>query len=115
MANFALVYIGWRTLHRFAEFFRHWYIVSFYLIGRYLISFLERLDRTLAFRITLTYLFQPLYQDYTVIGYILGFLFRSSRLVVGGLIYAAIILTAAALYLVWLLVPVYIIYRIVRG
>ena len=115
MANFALVYIGWRILHRFAEFFRHWYVVSYYFIGRYLVSFLERLDRTLAFRITLKYLFQPLYQDYTVIGYILGFIFRSFRLVAGGLVYAAIILAAAALYLVWLLVPVFIIYRIVQG
>ncbi|MDP3947111.1 MAG: hypothetical protein Q8Q41_00250 [bacterium] len=113
--NFALVYIGWRTLHRFAEFFRHWYVVSFYLIGRYLISFLERLDRTLAFRITLKYLFQPLYQDYTVIGYILGFIFRSFRLVVGGAIYAVVILVALGLYLAWLLIPVYIISRIVLG
>jgi len=89
--------------------------VSYYFIGRYLVSFLERLDRTLAFRITLKYLFHPLYQDYTVIGYILGFIFRSFRLVAGGLVYAAIILAAAALYLVWLLVPVFIIYRIVQG
>lgn len=115
MANFALVYIGWRILHRFAEFFRHWYVVSFYLIGRYMISFLERLDRTLAFRITLKYLFQPLYQDYTVLGYILGFIFRSFRLLVGGMVYAAVLLVAVGLYLVWLLIPVYIILRIVRG
>lgn len=113
--NFALVYIGWRILHRFAEFFRHWYVVSFYLIGRYLISLLERLDQTLAFRITLKYLFQPLYQDYTTVGYILGFIFRSFRLLIGGMLYGAVVLTAAGLYLVWLLIPVFIIFKIVYG
>jgi hypothetical protein len=115
MADFALVYIFFRILHRFAEFFRHWYVESFYLIGRYAVSALEQLDRTLAFRVNLEHFFEPLYQDHTVVGHIMGFLFRSSRLLIGGIIYALLIAFAAALYITWLLVPIYIIYRILGG
>ncbi len=75
------------------------------------VSLLERLDQKLAVKITARYFFKPLYQDYSVIGYTLGFIFRSIRLLTGGLVYLAIILAALAIYILWAGLPVYIIVR----
>jgi len=104
-----------RFFYRLAEFFRHWYFGSFKIYSHFIISLLEKFDRGLAFKITLKYIFQPLYQDRTTIGYILGFFFRSGRLIVGGIVYAVIIIIALFFYLIWLMVPIYIIYRILAN
>jgi len=62
------------------------------------------LDRTFAVRITFRYLFQPLYKDYTVIGRFLGFIFRTSRILVGIVVYVFFIILFLVFYLAWLLV-----------
>ena len=51
---------------------------------------------------------------YSFIGYILGFIFRSLRLILGVVIYTLLIIAAIAVYFAWLLIPLYIIYRILR-
>lgn len=107
-----IVYLFNRFLERIWEFFRHWHIKSFFFYSHIVVSFLERLDGFFAFKITLRHLFKPLYGDYSVLGYILGFIFRIGRLIAGGLVYSAIIAAAAVLYLIWLTTPIYIIYRI---
>jgi hypothetical protein len=66
----------------------------------------------LAFKITLKHLFEPLYQDRSFIGYVLGFIFRSGRLIAGALFYFILLAFAAAVYLIWLAVPVFIIFKI---
>ena len=101
-----------RFTFRLKEFLRHWYINSFFVYSQLVFSQLEKLDRFFAFKITWRYFFQPLYQDRTILGRILGFIFRLQRLLVGGLVYLVIILMAAGFYLIWLAFPVYIIYRI---
>ncbi|MEK7593393.1 MAG: hypothetical protein AAB464_01620 [Patescibacteria group bacterium] len=107
-----IVYLFNRFFYRLKEFFRHWYVKSFFIYTDFVVSFLERLDRVFAFKITLRFLFQPLYGDYSVLGYILGFIFRISRLAVGGLVHLAVIAIAVVLYLIWLATPIYIVYRI---
>ncbi len=106
------LYLFNRFIFRLREFLRHWYINSFFVYSQFIISFLEKIDRFFAFKITWRYLFQPLYQDRNVLGYILGFIFRLQRLLAGGAVYLIIIGTAAGLYLVWLAFPVFVIYRI---
>ena len=110
--NFALVYIVWRVLYRIKEFFHHWYVHSFNVYGHAVIGFLERLDRVFAFAITIKYFGKPLYQDRTVVGYILGFVFRSGRIIIGAVVYFFVIVTAVVVYLVWCAVHVYVIWRI---
>lgn len=107
------VYLFKRFIYRLKEFFRHWYIKSFFIYANFVVSLLERLDRVFAFKITLRFLFQPLYGDYSVLGYLLGFIFRSGRLIVGGLVYLIVIMAAVAAYLLWLAILPYIIYRII--
>ena len=108
----ALVYLGNRFLYRIGEFLRHWYKDGFFFFFRRLIDFLERLDRYFALRVTFRYLFQPLYQNYTFIGYFLGFIFRGVKLGIAGFIYFLVILIWLGLYLGWALVPLIIIYKI---
>lgn len=109
--SFSLVYLLQRFFYRIYEFLRHWYVGSFLAVTHKTLNILEALDRRLALRITLRYLFRPLYQDYTVLGYILGFIFRSGRLILGSIIYLSIFIIAAAIYLAWAVAPFYIIYK----
>lgn len=108
-----VVYLFNRFFYRIKEFFRHWYVKSFFIYTNFVVSFLERVDRVFAFKITLRFIFHPLYGDYSALGYILGFIFRIGRLAVGGLIHLAAIAIAIILYLIWLLAPIYIVYRII--
>ena len=99
--NFALVYIASRLFYRLFDFFHHWYVPGSKRLAHFFISFLERLDRTLAIKITLKHFFDPLYKDYTVIGRIMGIIFRSLRVFAGAIVYSVFGVIFLALYLGW--------------
>lgn len=103
--NFALVYLAHRPFYRLVDFFHHWYVDGPRYFAHGFISFLERLDQTLAIRITFRYLFQPLYKDYTIIGRILGFIFRSIRIAIGLAVYLFFSIVFIVFYLAWVSVP----------
>ncbi len=109
--EFAPVYLVWLFFHRIVIFFHHWYVDGSRAIGHGFISVLERLDRSLAIRVTLRYFFQPLYKDFTFIGRILGIIFRSVRIAIAIVIYAAVAFAFLVAYIVWLAVPLYVIYH----
>ncbi len=109
--NFAITYLLQRTIYRLLDFVRHWYVDGSRNLFHWFISSLERLDRTLAIRVTLKYFFQPLYKDFTIIGRILGVFFRSARIIVALLIYVFILVLFAFIYVGWLVVlPAILIY-----
>ena len=110
--SFSLIYIINQLFYRIFIFLKHWDVSSFYIFWNFIISFLSKLDRIFAVKISLRYLFHPLYQDYSVIGYILGFIFRLIRIFIGSIIYLLILLIAGAVYLTWLAAPVFLIYKI---
>lgn len=107
-----VTYLINRFFYRLIEFLRHWYFNSFKIYSHFIISLLEKFDRKLAFKVTVKHLFHPLYQDQTLIGYTLGFFFRTARLIIGGVFYILIIAVAIFIYLAWLMVLPYIIYKI---
>ncbi|OGM91073.1 hypothetical protein A3A20_00565 [Candidatus Wolfebacteria bacterium RIFCSPLOWO2_01_FULL_45_19] len=109
--SFALIYIVVRAFYSFVKFWRHWYVESFTIIARMAMNVLEKLDRVFAVRINFRFLLQPLYQDYTVVGRVIGPIFRLIRVIVGSLIYSVTVVAAAIFYIVWALLPVFIIYR----
>ncbi len=104
-----------RAFFRLKEFFRHWYVDGFFVYSHFFFSLLERIDRVLAFKITLRYIFHPLYGDRTILGHILGFVFRSGRLLIGGIFYLLFIFFAAVVYMIWLAIPLFIVYKIILG
>lgn len=113
--NFAAVYIVRHAVFHVGEFFRHWYVHSMHVYWNGVVNRLEQLDYALAWRVTLHNLFQPLYKDYSPIGYVLGFIFRLGRLAVATVIYAVLLSAAVALYAVWLGVPPYLLFRAFAG
>jgi hypothetical protein len=113
--DFAPVYLIQRFFYRFIDFFHHWYVDGSRAIGHQFIETLANIDRTVALKITLRYFFQPLYRDYSIIGRILGIIFRSGRVVVGVLFYLLITILFAIAYLAWLAVPAVILYYVARN
>lgn len=109
--NFAPTYLIQRFFYRFSEFFRHWYGKSPRIYSNFVLNKLEEIDRHVAWKITLKNLFTPLYKDYSILGYIMGFLFRSARVFFFGIFYLIIFVVAIALYLIWLLIPPFIILK----
>ena len=110
MNNIAVVYLIKQFFYRIWAFLEDWYIGGFLMVARRGVDVLEQLDRSVAFKITVKNLFKPLYQDETFVGRVLGFFFRSSRVIIGGFLYGAVIAVFVAAYLIWALIPIYIIF-----
>lgn len=113
--DFAPAYLVQRFFYRFTDFFHHWYIDGSRVIGHRFVSALEEADRSLAIRVTVRYFFQPLYRDYTVIGRILGIIFRAARIAIGLVVYVVIGALFLLFYLAWLLAPAAIIFYAAKG
>lgn len=112
--DFAPVYLLERAWYRFADFFHHWYVDGSRVIGHRFITALEKTDRSLAIKVTFRYFFQPLYKDYTVIGRILGVIFRTLRIAIGAVVYLVILTLFLLFYAAWLATPAVIIFYAVR-
>ena len=113
--DFAPVYLLQRFLYRVVDFFHHWYVDGSRAIAHRFIGALEAADRSLALKITIRYFFQPLYKDYTVIGRILGIIFRTGRILIGAVVYLVVIALFALCYVAWVALPVIILAYAARG
>jgi hypothetical protein len=103
--SFAPLYLLNRFFFRLSDFFHHWYIDGSRRLGHGFISFLQGVDRVLALRVTLHYFWRPLYGDYTIIGRVLGVIFRAFRILIALSLYILFCVLFALLYLVWLAIP----------
>ena len=112
--NLSVVYLFKRLVFRVFEFLRHWYVRSARIYSDFILTRFERLDRRFAWKVTLKNLFQPLYKDYTIIGYVIGFLFRSVRLIIAGVVYIIFFLLAIFIYIVWLMIPIILFLSAIR-
>lgn len=108
--DFSVVYLARRFFHHFLDFFHHWYADGSRAIGRRFMAALTAADRSFAVAITLRHFFEPLYKDYSIIGRILGIVFRSVRVVIGGVFYLILAFAFALAYLIWLAIPAIIIF-----
>ncbi len=108
--DFSVVYLARRFFYRFLDFFHHWYVDGSRAIGRRFMKTLTAADRSLAVAITLRHFFEPLYKDYSVIGRLLGIVFRSVRVAIGAVCYLFLAIVFMILYLIWLAIPAVIIF-----
>lgn len=104
-------FLLWRALYRVFDFIRDWYIGGAKTIFGGTIRVLESLDKSLALAVTLRYFFKPLYQDYSVIGYSLGIVFRFLRILIACILYALIAVAGIVIYVAWAALLPFIIYR----
>ena len=108
--DFSVAYLARRLVYRFTDFFHHWYVDGSRVIARRFMATLTAADQSLAVAITLRHFFEPLYKDYSIIGRILGIVFRSARVAIGGVLYIILALGFAVAYLVWLAIPAVILF-----
>lgn len=114
MDTFALGYLIHRFFYRILDFFHHWYVDGSRTIAHHFISTLEEIDKSFALVITLRYFFQPLYKDYSVIGRILGVIFRTGRIVIGVLVYVVVTAFFLVFYLAWIALPAAVLFYIFK-
>lgn len=113
--NFFPIYLIKRAIMEVAYFFIHWYKDGFIFLWRKLISFLASLDYIFAVKITFRHWMEPLYQDRTIVGYILGPLFRTFRIVFGSYLYLLLFLVWLAVVLIWVAIPIGLIWGAIFG
>ena len=107
--NFSITYLIGRFAYHIMDFFHHWYTDGSRIFFYKFTSLLQRLDQSLALRMTLRYFFQPLYKDYSVIGRILGIVFRTCRAAIGIAVYAVVFAVSLIIYILWLAAPIILI------
>lgn len=105
------IYLLNRAGYRLWQFISHWYVGGFLYVSHRALEILRTLDKSLALKVTLRHWLKPMYQDYTILGFVLGFLFRTIRIILGVIIYGATLAVVAAGYVIWALIPAYVIYR----
>ncbi len=73
------------------------------------------IEKTFAVKINLKYIFSPLYQDYSLVGFAVGIPARILRIIFGILIHILILTLLVFLYLCWAVIPFFIIYKIFKS
>lgn len=110
-----LVYLFKNLFFNIFLFFKHWYYdASLYFYGN-LLKTISNLERSFAVRMNLHFIFSPLYQERNFIGYVLGFVARSFRVFFGGLFYLILLILFSGIFLLWSLVPLFLLYKIFYG
>lgn len=99
-------YLIHRLWYRIRIFFHHWYIDGTYFFGHLWLAVFFSLERFFALRITLAHFFEPLYQDYSIVGQIIGPIFRLGRVVTGLVVYFFIASFFLFFYILWLTIPI---------
>jgi hypothetical protein len=115
MVQQAATYLIKTFVFRIGMFLRHWYIDGFFALYGVWLRFLRFYERRVAIRINVRFLFQPLYQEYNIIGYVLGFLYRFIKVVIGGFLYMVTGIVCFIMYVVWAAIPLVLIYKIISG
>lgn len=73
------------------------------------------LEQSLALKETITHITQPLYGDYSIVGRIVGPVFRLIRASIAIVLYIAISIGIGLLYLLWIAIPAAILFVIFHG
>ena len=109
------VYLFRQAAYGFVSFFEHWYARGFRTWWNFVAHSVSQFDHSFGWRVTGAHLFEPLYKDFSAVGYIIGIPFRIARFFIGLLFYALFLFVSAAIFLIWLCAPAYIVMRIITG
>lgn len=113
--DFAPIYLVQRLCYRIGDFFHHWYVDGSRAIANQFMLTIEAADQSFAIKITLRHFFEPLYKDYSVIGRILGVIFRTGRIILGGVVYLLIVSSFLVVYLAWVAIPAGLLWYVATG
>lgn len=111
MNRFSIFYLFSIAFKRIKTFLKDWYVNSFVGFWDFLLRNLAKLDKTFAVKITMRHWLEPLYQDRTIIGYVLGFIFRTLRIVIGSVVYLIVVVFVMFCYLLWAFIPFFLLVK----
>lgn len=100
-----LIYVLREVARSFFGFFSDWYIRAPKVFWKKVMASYKSWERQWAMGIMVRNWFSPLYQDYTILGYFIGVIFRTLRIFLALLFYAFFFAGAGLLLLAWLLLP----------
>ena len=104
-----------REIRNFKGFFIFRYVQGLSWFWHKAIEIISNFEATFAVRLMLKHITEPIFQDYTRAGRILGILIRLLRIVVGLLFYLAIIILFSVLATVWAILPILAIWQVFKG
>lgn len=110
LEDFFIFYIIKRAILEVVYFFVHWYKDGFLFLWKKFRDILASLDYIFAVKITLRHWLEPLYQDRTIVGIVLGPIFRTFRILFGFYLYFLIFVAWLAVLLAWLALPIVLIW-----
>ncbi len=110
-----LSYLAIEIVRQPLVFLRRWYVEATEMYWSAVAERAAVIDRVFAIKITLRTLGQPLYGDYSIIGRIIGPLFRLSRALLALAVFAVYFGAAAVLWLFWVLAIPYLIFVVIRN
>ena len=96
-------------------FLKHWYVDGFFFAYHHLARALTRVERLFALKANAYFLFDPLYQERNIVGYVVGFIYRFLRLMCGGIVFFVTLLLGICGYVLWACSLPYIVFRIIYG
>lgn len=96
-------------LNSIGKFAYEWYFVDSRGFWNGVLGFIKFMDRDFGVVANAYNWTSPLYGDYSYVGRAIGPLFRTFRILIGGLVYIAIILFAIFLYSLWLALPLLVV------
>jgi len=106
-----IIYLLEKTFVNIKDFFWRWYIKSALTYFSGVIEILRMLDRKFAWKVNLKNIFQPLYKDYSFLGYILGIFLRTGRILTALFTYGILLIASIFIFGIWcLILPVLFLY-----
>ncbi|MFA6436889.1 MAG: hypothetical protein WC242_02105 [Candidatus Paceibacterota bacterium] len=99
-------------LRSFLGFFGDWYLVFPQIYWKKTLKFTKELDKSLAFREMARNWFSPLYQDYNIVGFLVGICIRTLWIIFDSIFYIFFFFFASLIFIIWLLILPCIIYLI---
>lgn len=90
-----------------------WYSVGWFRFGKFLYNFLAWQQASLGFFVWVKNLFVPMYGQSDITGRLISFFIRLVQIIFRGLLLLIIFVITLALFIIWPLVPVAIVYAII--
>lgn len=105
MATDSFVLSPFRILKGITDFLFFWYVQGSKDFWRREINMVKGVERDIGILINLKLIFQPIYSDYSLIGKLIGPIFRLGRVLLGCLFVVFLSGLIIVCYALWLLLP----------
>ena len=100
----AITYITKGLSRSFLSFFSDWYITYPISYWKKVIRFARDMNKTMAFSAMVNNWFTPLYQDYDIVGFLIGIIIRTLWIIFDSIFYFCYFIFVTIIFIIWLLI-----------